>query len=75
MASGLGPEGCGFDSLPAYQNIVWGGSSTGRAVALQASGCRFDPGPFHQVVRVAQMVERKVVAPAVADSNSVPHPK
>ena len=27
---------------------VWGGSSIGRASALQAEGCRFNPGPLHQ---------------------------
>ena len=30
-----------------------GGSSTGRASALQAGGCRFDPGPLHHNAHAA----------------------
>jgi hypothetical protein len=44
--------------------VLWGGSSAGRAPALQAGGRRFDPGPLHSFPFVVsgtllkQLVER-----------------
>ena len=35
-------------SSPFIRTIIWGFSSVGRAIALQAIGHRFDPGNLHQ---------------------------
>ena len=32
--------------------MIWGHSSIGRAIALQAIGCRFDPGWLHQTASI-----------------------
>ena len=36
---------------PAAHSKFWGGSSTGRALALHAGGCEFDSHPFHQFIK------------------------
>ena len=46
-----------------------GCSSTGRAVALQASGSRFDPDHLHQTAAVAQSVEHLICNQRVEGSN------
>jgi hypothetical protein len=37
-------------------NVLWGYSSAGRAVALQAKGHRFDPVYLHQVYSPVRLI-------------------
>ncbi len=57
----------GGSSPPA--STTWGHSSIGRAPALQAGGCRFDPGWFHHILQSRVLATHRPHTPFYVGSN------
>lgn len=43
--------------MKVQNSEIWGRSSIGRALALQARGCRFDPGRLHASTGIKKLEE------------------
>jgi hypothetical protein len=58
----VGRAGCGAIELMLnrLRTCAWGFSSAGRAVALQASGRRFDPDKLHQSLLFPMMTDHQI---------------